>query len=219
MTQDLRSNARMHRAFRRIPTLLAIAALFLMSSTAQAAVISSSVSCVLQMCTVEPLGGPVPVDPTGFTLETDWQPQHVELLGVVETGDWWALTLVFDFTGLHDGTEHWGPITLLDQHGVAVPSLNTQFDDTNIVGNSVIVNYQIFNQGADFQNFFLYGLHLALSDGSGVDTMEWVLARFSPAATGITQIPEPSMLLLMGGALAVCLRRVPRGARHVRRIR
>ncbi len=189
--------------------LAGLGAAILLATPAHAAIIPASVACVGLMCTATPDEGPVPVDPLGFTLDVDWQPQHVELLGITD-GDWWALVLQFDFTGTHDGTESWGVIDLLDPFGVPVPGLNPQFDDSNAVGNVLTVNYQIFHTGVENQNYFTYGMQLALSDGSGVDSMRWLSARFSPAATGTTDMPEPLTLVLLGAGLAAAGRRLHR---------
>lgn len=198
-----------------LTTLLA-GALLMMSSSASAAVISSGITCVLQTCTVEPDGGPVAVDPGGFTLEVAWSSQMLELLGVIDSGDWWALNLEFDFTGAHGGVDNWGVITLLDQMGNAIgfgDGLNPQFDDSNPVGNTLMVNYEIHNSGLANQNHFIYGFRLALSDSPGLVTMDWVSARFSPAAVHIAPVAERATLLLLGVGLgAAGLRRYRRSS-------
>ena len=184
------------------------AAAFLLSTSAvaHAAVIPATVTCALGACTVTPNAGPIAVDPTGFTLDVDWTPQDIVLSGL-ENGDWWALQLLFDFTGINDGTEHFGAITLLDEFGAVVPNLNVQFDDIHVVGNSFTANYQIFNDGADFEEFFVRGQQLALSDGSGVDTLDFTAAVFSPASVRENEVPEPVSILLLGAGLAAVARR------------
>jgi PEP-CTERM motif-containing protein len=185
--------------------LFSAAAAFLLSTSAvaHAAVIPATVTCALGACTVTPDAGPIAVDPTGFTLDVDWTPQDIVLSGLTNH-DWWALNLVFDFTGIWNGTEHFGPITLLDELGAVVPNLNPQFDDVNF---PITANYQIFNNGADFEEFFVRGLHLAPSDGSGVDTLDFTAAVFRPASVRENQVPEPVSILLLGAGLAAVARR------------
>jgi len=162
-----------------------------------AAPLPTTVSCPTQTCVVQPVGGPVAVDPAGFTLDVDWSPQLMKLLGI-QQNDWWSLVFFFTFTGTHDGTEHFGAVTLLDDNGDPVTDVNPQFDDTNIVGSTIEARYQIFNNGADLQTFLVQGLQLGASDGDGVRTLEWTEARFYPAALVDGAVPEPAAMLLLG---------------------
>lgn len=207
--------SRRSQRFSSTRTAILLAGLMLAgSATAGAAPIASTASCIGQTCYVEPIGGPLNVAPAGFSLDLAWPPQYVELLGVMQAGDWWALILTFTFTGTHDGTESWGVITLLDCLGLQVPGINPQFDDSNAVGNTLSVNYQIFNAGADFQSYIVQGLQLASGDGSGVATMQFVSARFSPAAVGTKHVPAPpEVLLLCAGVVAAGVRRLRTGRR------
>ena len=181
----------------------AVGILLSTGAVAHAAVIPATVACALGACTVTPNAAPIAVDPNGFTLDLDWAPQDIVLSGL-EQNDWWALVLHFDFTGTHDGTDNFGVITLVDEFGVAVANLNEQFDDVHVAGNSFTANYQIFNDGADFDEFFVRGLQLAFSDGSGVDTLDFTKAVFSPASV---RVPEPVSILLLGAGLAAVGRR------------
>ena len=196
-----------HRGLRIVA--LAVSLQLLSSLPASAVPILAEVSgCLLATCTVEPLGGPVAVDPTGFTLEVDWMPEHVELFGV-DASEQFLLKLDFTFTGVDDGTENFGAVTLFDETGAAIPQLNEQFDDINFGAGSFVVNYEVFNNGVDGQSFFVHGFNLALSDGSNVTTLQWVGARFSPSREGVWgHVPEPTTLALLGAGLAaVGLRR------------
>ena len=179
--------------------LTALAGLLLTASTTAAAPIASTVTCALGACTVTPNSGPVAVDPLGFTLELDWTPQDIVLDGL-ENGDWWALTLFFDYTGTHDGTEDFGVITLRDAGGAAVVGLGPDFDDLHIFGTNFTAHYQVFNEGADFDEFLVRSLLLALSDGGGVDTLTFQKAVFSPAS--VREAPEPISLSLLATGLA-----------------
>ena len=94
----------------RVPVLAS--AILLSSATMAVAVpvLADVVSCtggLLGTCTVEPTGGPVDVDPLGFTLEVTWGPDFIlfteDPFGGTQSGH---MQLFFTFTGTHDGTEH-----------------------------------------------------------------------------------------------------------------
>lgn len=179
-----------------IAVALATAAVVAVPQRAAAAPIPSHVvGCIGETCIAAPDGGPVAVDPTGFTLEALW-PDYIELLENPGGGHW-LMKVLFQYTGTHDGTESMGQIQLLDKLGAPIAALNVQFDDLNPLEQA---NYEIF--GPLNQPFKIYGFQLALSDGSGVDTLDWVAVSFSPA-----RIPEPSMLLLAAAGLGVGLLR------------
>jgi hypothetical protein len=184
-----------------------LASLLILSSATVASavpVLAEVVSCtggLLGTCTVEPIGGPVDVDPLGFTLEVMWGPDHVLFTpdpgGGTQDG---LMKLFFNFTGVHDGTEHLGDITFLDAGGAPILDPNVGFDDLNPVGGVVTANYEIFGASA-----FIHGFALSLGDGSGVDTMQWTGATIFPAS--IVRVPEPSILLLLGAGLGLAIRR------------
>ena len=169
------------------------------SPAAAVPVLADAIGCIGLTCIVEPIGGPVAVDPLGFTLEVEWGPEHVELLPDPPGGHW-LMDLDFEFTGVHGGLEHMGLVTLLDSAGNPL-ALNENFDDLNPLGvSSFTANYEIFvDNPADIDNsFFVRGFTLGLSDGSGVTTLHFVRATFSPAAIGT--VPEPATIMLLGAA-------------------
>jgi hypothetical protein len=161
------------------------------------------VGCVGDGCTAAPDGGPVAVDPTGFTLDVFWGPDVITLTEDPGGGNWF-MQVLFQFTGTHDGTENMGAVTLLDAVGAPIAALNVQFDDLNPLQRA---NYEIF--GPLDQPFPVYGFQMALSDGSGVDTMDWVSVSFFPATADT--VPEPSVMALVAiGAVALIVRQVRR---------
>jgi hypothetical protein len=185
---------------------LAAALLFVSASTTLAVPIVSEVtSCsggTLGTCTVEPTGGPVAVDPTGFTMEVLWGPDYIFFTedpgGGTQSG---LMRLFFDFTGTHDGTEHLGiNIAFLDAEGNPIPGLTAGFDDLNAVGGVVTANYDIFGPSAA-----VHGFSLEASEGSGVTTMAWTRATIFPSA--LVEVPEPSLLYLLGAGVCVAIRR------------
>ena len=156
---------------------------------------------LLGTCTVEPIGGPVDVDPLGFTLEVMWGPDFLLFTpdpgGGTQQG---LMKLFFDFTGTHEGTEHLGDITFLDADGNPILDPNVGFDDLNPLAGVVTANYEIFGVSA-----FIHGFTLSLGDGSGVDTMQWTGATIYP--TSLVQVPEPSIVLLLGAGVGLAVRR------------
>ena len=191
-----------------------LASAFVLSSASIAnavPVVAEVVGCtggLLGTCTVAPVGGPVDVDPLGFTLEVTWGPEFLlftpEPGGGTQQG---TMNLTFTFTGVHDGTEHLGNITFLDAGGNPILDPAVGFDDLNPVAGVVTANYEIFGGGA-----FIHGFTLSLSDGSGVDTMQWTGASIRP--TSLVEVPEPSLLLLLGAGIGVAVQRRVRRARH-----
>jgi hypothetical protein len=179
---------------------IVVAALFLSTSAHAIPIAADVVGCVATACTAEPVGGPVDLDPNGFTLEVNWLPEFIALTENPPGGNW-LLDLVFEFTGTHSGLEHMGVVTLLDLAGDPIGALNVQFDDLAPLN---VANYEIF--GPSDQAFPMSGLTLALSDMQGVDTLQFVRAVFSPAVAGVVNIPEPALPLLAGvacGLLAI----------------
>ena len=164
------------------------------------------VGCAGDVCTAAPDGGPVAVDPLGFTLDVFWGPDFITLLEDPPGGHW-NMQVLFQFTGTHTGLEHMGVVTLLDAGGAPIAALNEQFDDLNPLQRA---NYEIF--GPLDQPFPVYGFQMALSDGSGVDTMDWVSVSFFPAEA--TVAPEPSLLALIALSGVVF---VARQAKRLRR--
>jgi hypothetical protein len=199
--------AALRRNFRaRLRVLTLGSAIFLSTATMAGAVpvLAEVVGCsggLLGTCTVEPIGGPVDVDPLGFTLEVMWGPDFLlftpEPGGGTQQG---RMTLSFNFTGTHEGTEHLGDITFLDAGGNPIVDPNVGFDDLNPVAGEVRANYEIFGAAA-----FIHGFTLSLSEGSGVDTMQWTGATIYP--TSLVQVPEPSILLLIGTGVGLAIRR------------
>jgi hypothetical protein len=174
------------------------------TSAATAAPIESHVvGCAGDFCTAAPDGGPVAVDPTGFTLDAFWGADIIEL-AEDPGGGHWNMQVLFQFTGTHGGLEHFGTISLLDAAGLPIGALNVQFDDLNPLQRA---NYEIF--GPLDQPFPVYGFQLGLSDGSGVDTMDWVSVSFFPASA--TRVPEPAVIILVAlGAVALVARQIRR---------
>jgi hypothetical protein len=169
------------------------------------------VGCIGDFCTAAPDGGPVSVDPTGFTLDVFWGPDFITLTEDPPGGHW-IMQVLFQFTGTHTGLEHMGVVTLLDSTGAPIAALNENFDDLNPLQRA---NYEIF--GPLDQPFDIYGFQMALSDGSGVDTMDWVSVSFTPATA--TTVPEPSVLALIALAAVAIIARQVRKLRRVRAAR
>jgi hypothetical protein len=150
---------------------------------------------------IEPDGGPAAVNPNGFTLDVDWTPEHIELAPPSDDRGEWLLRLIFEFTGTHDTTENFGQVVLTDHMGGPITALNVQFDDSDTSGTALTANYEIFGPDDDDTIFFVHDLHLAQSDGSGVDTLNLTSIEFSPrigtVGRGIwVMIPEPSAITL-----------------------
>ena len=180
---------------------LATAVFFCGSALAIGAPINAEViSCVADTCTIEPVDGPVNVDPLGFTMDVVWGPNY--LLLNEDPGGHGFMRLFFNFTGVHEGTEHLGNIVLRDAAGLPIPGLDVEFDDLNPVAGVVTANYEIFGPSS-----FLHGFSLSLSEGSGVDTMEWTGATIFPAELVRVRVPEPSVLCLFAAGLGIVMRR------------
>ena len=191
-------------------------ALFLLTittpfSTAFAVPIPAFISgCDATSCTVAPNGGPVSVDPTGFTLEVDFTPEHIELIEPFDDRGEWLLQLVFDLTGLPDGTEDFGDIDLIEMDGGPILDLNVQFDDQDNNATELVANYEIFGPDT-FSSFFVHGFNLALSSvdplPGNLVTLDFAVARFTVRQGAIDQgvwVSEPSTLALLGlGLLGV----------------
>ncbi|HEV8397295.1 MAG TPA: hypothetical protein VGQ37_23590 [Vicinamibacterales bacterium] len=186
----------------RIAGALAAAWVLLALPAAAAPIDAHVTGCVGDVCTAAPDGGPVAVDPLGFTLDTFWGPDFIELTEDPGGGHW-NMQVLFQFTGTHTGLEHFGAISLLDAAGLPIGALNVQFDDLNPLQRA---NYEIF--GPLDQPFAVYGFQLGLSDGSGVDTMDWVSVSFFPASA---TVPEPSVIVLVAlVAVAIVGRQIMR---------
>jgi len=161
---------------------------FYAASPAQASIISSVTGCVAMTCTIEPIGGPVAVDPTGFTLDVEWS----EILHLFEdAGGHGLIRLTFEYTGTHDTTEFFQHISFIDTAGNLLLAPDAEFDDSVAIGGVLTALYEIFGPES-----FLGGFSLEPSDGSAVDTLRWISATISP--TQIEAVPEPSLLLLIG---------------------
>jgi len=167
------------------------------------------VGCIGDFCTAAPDGGPVSVDPDGFTLDVFWGPDVITLTEDPGGGHW-NMQVLFQFTGTHSGLEHMGAVTLLDAVGAPIAALNVQFDDLNPLERA---NYEIF--GPLDQPFPVHGFQLALSDAPGVDTMDWVSVSFFPATA--TTAPEPEVIALVSVAVVAVLVRQIRKLRRVTR--
>ena len=190
---------RARRRFRPIVAGVIAVMWFYAASPAHASVISSVTSCVAMTCTVEPIGGPVPVDPTGFTLDVEWS----EILHLFEDpGGHGLMRLTFEYTGTHDTTEFFQHISFLDAAGNPIFAPDAEFDDSVAIGGVLTAHYEIFGPES-----FLGGFSLEPSDGSAVDTLRWISATISPAQ--VETVPEPSLLILMGvgAGIAVVRRR------------
>jgi hypothetical protein len=181
---------------------MAAAAWLYSASPARASTISSVTGCVAMTCTIEPVAGPVDVDPTGFSLDVEWS----EILHFFEdAGGHGLMRLYFEYTGIHDGTEFFGHISFVDTAGNPLLTPDAEFDDSTAIAGLLTANYEIFGPES-----FLGGFSLDLSDGSGVDTLRWTSATIWPAQ--IETVPEPSALLLLGAGAGIAAWRRYRGA-------
>ena len=181
---------------------MTVLAWFYSAVPARASIISTVTGCVAMTCTIEPVGGPVDVDPTGFTLDVEWS----EILHFFEdAGGHGFMRLHFEYTGTHDGTESFGHISFFDTGGNPLLTPDGEFDDSAAAAGLLTANYEVFGPES-----LLGGFSLETSDGSGVDTLRWTSATISPAQ--IDAVPEPSALLLIAaGAGVAALRRRYRG--------
>src|SRR5687767_15254803 len=89
------------------------------TTTSAAPILADVIGCGGLTCIVEPVGGPVELDPTSFTLDVEWS----QFLRYLDLDDRGVMRLIFEYTGEHEGTEHFSNITLLDPSGTAIPSL------------------------------------------------------------------------------------------------
>ena len=120
------------------------------------ALLMSSVSCGATTCTITPDGSPVSLaDPTSFSLDVDWSPQHIELIPPFDDRGEWLFKLNFAVasgTAINDGLM--GDVVLNEMGAVPIGDLNVQIDDLNQIGTNITVNYQIFGPDSP-GNFFL----------------------------------------------------------------
>jgi len=195
-----------------IAGVLILAGVILVRPAAAAPIAAHVEGCVGDFCTAAPDGGPVSVDPDGFTLDVFWGPYFITLTEDPPGGHW-NMQVLFEFTaGTHSGLEHMGAITLLDAVGASIGALNVQFDDLNPLERA---NYEIF--GPLDQPFDVYGFQLALSDSPGIEAMNWVSIGFVPATA--TAVPEPEVWALIAiAAVAIVVRQVRRLRRPAARI-
>jgi hypothetical protein len=173
------------------------------STTTAAPIFADVIGCVGLTCIVEPIGGPVDLDPASFTLEVEWS-STLQYLDLEDRG---LMRLTFEYTGEHEGTEHFSNITLLDPSGNPIPSLIGAFDDANPVAGILTATFDIFGPEA-----LLGGFRLGPSDGSGVDTLRWTRATIFPSE--LVEVPEPSALLLLSAGLGMAAMRRRLKARH-----
>jgi hypothetical protein len=171
------------------------------STTTAAPIFADVIGCGGLTCIVEPVGGPVDLDPTSFTLDVEWS----QMLHYLDLDDRGVMRLIFEYTGEHEGTEHFSNITLLDHSGSAIPSLTVAFDDANPLAGILTATFDIIGPEA-----LLGGFRLGPSDGSGVDTLRWTRATIFP--TELAQVPEPSALLLLAAGLGMAAMRCRRKA-------
>ena len=86
------------------------------------------------------------------------------------------MRLFFTYTGTHEGTEHLAiDLTFLDADGNPLVDPHGGFDDLNPVAGVVTANYDLFGPSG-----FIHGFSIGLSDGSGVDSMQWTGATITP---------------------------------------
>ena len=195
-----------------IAGVLILAGVIFVCPAAAAPIPAHVEGCVGDFCTAAPDGGPVSVDPDGFTLDVFWGPDFITLTEDPPGGHW-NMQVLFEFTaGTHSGLDHMGVITLLDAVGAPIGALNVQFDDLNPLERA---NYEIF--GPLDQPFDVHGFQLALSDSPGIEAMNWVRVGFVPATA--TAVPEPEVWALIAiAAVAIVVRQVRRLRRPAARI-
>ena len=161
-------------------------------------------------CVIKPTGGRVPVDHTGFELELDWSPEHVELIEPADDRGEWLLDLIFDvtFTGPPgedlDGVDDMADVDLLEMGGVVITDLNPSFDDVNHFAPEFRARYEIFGPDT-LGTFFVHGLTLDESDFEPlpeftVTSMAFARAVFTARSGDLAAgvwVPEPGPVGLL----------------------
>ncbi len=194
----------------KFSSVFVLSGLMLMSVPGLATPISADVSCLDDSCTVTPIGGPVLLDPTDFSLEVDWSPLHIELTEEVDDRLDVRVALLFAVTGDVSDVLDNIPVdglALLEMDGIEIAGLNEQFDDVTSFNPVLRVNFEIF--GPDTQStFFVHGFNLATSGLTALegvfDSFAFDSARFNVVSgtaeigTWPQKVPEPGTLALLG---------------------